>query len=112
MNEKVDIQEAFDALTNRVCALEAELFAVRARDEVLHGFLTCQLIAHPSPEKIERLWEHFVSDGLEQQMIARYEKSDAFKREDIVKAFKKSLKGAVEQWSEQAKAARERKEDQ
>lgn len=45
-------------------------------------------------------------------MIARYEKSDAFKREDIVKAFKKSLKGAVEQWSEQAKAARELKEDQ
>ncbi|HBR6817328.1 TPA: hypothetical protein MNB63_005698 [Klebsiella pneumoniae] len=107
MNEKVDVQEAFDALTNRVCALESELFAVRARDEVLHGFLTCQLMAHPSPEKVEKVWKHIVNEGIEKKILARYEKSEAFKREDIVEAFKKSLHGAVEQWIEEVECARE-----
>lgn len=107
MNQKVDLQEAFDALTNKIFALEAELFAVRARDEVLHGFLTCQLIAHPSPEKVEKVWKHIVNEGLEKKIFARYEKSEAFKREDIVEAFKKSLHGAIEQWSEEAECARE-----
>ena len=110
MTEKVELQDAFDALTNRVKALEAEAFAARAREDVLNSFLACQLLTHPSPEKIEKVWEVFVSDGLEKKLLAGYEKSDVFEREDIGKAIKNSLKQAIALRSETLKSARNIKE--
>lgn len=94
----MSLQEAYDALIQRVRTLEEYVVGQRAREDVMMNFLSFQVISSDSVDKLKLLWDDFTKSGFEDNLIKKFNEGNGQIREELSKAYEFNVVGSIKQW--------------